>query len=561
MRLKRGYYFLAKHHKLVFYAAWLLLNLVQAAATELLDDEAYYWVYSKFLDWGYFDHPPMVALLIKAGTALFPGSFGVRFFFAIMSTAGIWFLEKLLPAKNDLLFYTIVLSMAILQIGGIIAVPDTPMLFFTILFFYVYKKLLEKPGFSIAVMLGVVIALMFYSKYHGLLVVLFSILSNTKLLTRYHIYVAGITAFIIFSPHLYWQYSHGFPSLQFHLLERNAPEYRISFTLDYIVGQLFLAGPIAGFLLLYYAFRKWPADYFERALKFNLAGIYLFFLVSTFKGRVEANWTVPAFIPLVVLSFAWLLTHERARMWIQRLAAVTIIIVFVIRMYTLVHLFPDSKVKQDEFHNNPEWAIAIQQHAKEMPVFFVDSYQRPSKYWFYSGTPAFSLNTVDYRRNNFNYWPLEDAFMGKKVYAIYQGKKQDYYTDSIQTDKGVYLGRTIDQYFSFSRIRIAPQTALNANNGAANSLITLQTDEATLQRIRFPYDSLRVWLTVYKKDSVIRNIPTNVKLGMIKDHRQTLPVTIPVDLPKGEYITRFSITSCIDGWPSINSSVIKLRVK
>jgi hypothetical protein len=32
-----------------------------------LDDEAYYWVYSKFLDWGYFDHPPSGGFADKDG--------------------------------------------------------------------------------------------------------------------------------------------------------------------------------------------------------------------------------------------------------------------------------------------------------------------------------------------------------------------------------------------------------------------------------------------------------------------------------------------------------------
>ncbi|MCZ5415418.1 hypothetical protein O5553_28675, partial [Escherichia coli] len=81
---------------------------------------------------------------------------------------------------------------------------------------------------------------------------------------------------------------------------------------------------------------------------------------------------------------------------------------------------------------------------------FVDSYQRASKYWFYTGTPAFSLNTVNYRRNNFNFWKMEDSLQGKPAYAIYQGKHQDYFSDSIQTAKGIYLGRAVPDYFSFS---------------------------------------------------------------------------------------------------------------
>jgi len=47
---------------ILFLSAWFLLNLFQAIFTEITNDEAYYAFWGKFLDWGYFDHPPMVAL-------------------------------------------------------------------------------------------------------------------------------------------------------------------------------------------------------------------------------------------------------------------------------------------------------------------------------------------------------------------------------------------------------------------------------------------------------------------------------------------------------------------
>ena len=52
-----------RHHKTIFYLLWFIVNLIQAGKTGLFDDEAYYWMYSKFPAWGYFDHPPMVALM------------------------------------------------------------------------------------------------------------------------------------------------------------------------------------------------------------------------------------------------------------------------------------------------------------------------------------------------------------------------------------------------------------------------------------------------------------------------------------------------------------------
>src|SRR5215475_14865077 len=46
------------------------LRLVAAAYTPLTFDEAYYWLWSRHLAFGYYDHPPMVALVIRAGTMI-----------------------------------------------------------------------------------------------------------------------------------------------------------------------------------------------------------------------------------------------------------------------------------------------------------------------------------------------------------------------------------------------------------------------------------------------------------------------------------------------------------
>lgn len=552
--------FVLKNHKPLFYGAWFLLYVLQAAATGLLHDEAYYWVYSRFLDWGYFDHPPMVALLIKAGYAVFPDDFGLRLPFAIMSTAAIWMIEKLLPQKDNLLFYTIALSMGLLQIGGVIAIPDTPLLFFSVLFLLVYKQLLERPCTSLSIFWGITMALLLYSKYHGVLIIFFTLLSNPKLFLRQHIYIAGITGLLLFGPHLYWQFTHGFPSIQFHLLERNAPEYKPSFTTDYLLGQLLLAGPLVGPLLLWWAFSKKPANAYERGLKYNLAGVYLFFLLSTIKGRVEANWTVPAFVPLIVLSHQYILNKEVQRRWLARLAVITIALMVFLRMHLIADVFPGD-FKKEEYQFNREWAKAVDKKAAGLPVFFTDSYQRASKYWFYTGKPSFSLNTVDYRRNNFNFWPLEEKFFGQKVYAVYQGRKQDYYHDSIATPKGIYLGRVIDNYFSFSRIRIKTRDKLVASNGLVQARLTVLSDEGMLQQIKAPFDTARVHLTVYVKDSVVQNIPTNITLAAIKQKKQEVTARFSVQLPPGKYTTRFSISSCIDNWPTINSTVLPLKVQ
>src|SRR4030095_12587645 len=288
--------FLQKHHRLVFYASWIILTLIQSAFTELLDDEAYYWVYSKFLDWGYFDHPPMVAILLKMGYGIFQNELGERLLFVLINVLSLFIIEKLIDDRNPILFYAITLSLAVLQISGFLAVPDTPLIFFTALFFLCYRRFLQKVSFLNASFLGVAAAALLYSKYHAVLIVFFALLSNLKLLRHYQTYLAGLIALLFFAPHLWWQYQPDWISFRYHLFESNVNPYKSAYTLEYLGGQLMLAGPLAGVILLPAAFLYHPKNAFEKGLKFTLVGIYGFFLLSSFRGKVEANWTSPAII-------------------------------------------------------------------------------------------------------------------------------------------------------------------------------------------------------------------------------------------------------------------------
>jgi hypothetical protein len=75
--------------RVIFYFLWLATLLLQSYYVELRGDEAYYWMYSKDLAWGYFDHPPVTAVLVKVGYLLFQNELGVRLFFVLLSTATI----------------------------------------------------------------------------------------------------------------------------------------------------------------------------------------------------------------------------------------------------------------------------------------------------------------------------------------------------------------------------------------------------------------------------------------------------------------------------------------
>lgn len=436
--------FFRKHHRFLFYSSWLALALFQAGYTELIADEAYYWVYSRFPAWGYFDHPPVIAIAIKWGYAIFQNELGVRLSCALLSTFTIFITESLTERKNPFLFYTIVLSIGVLQIAGFLAVPDTPLLFFTALYFYAFRYYLKNLNLKGIFFLAAAITFLFYTKYHGLLIVVFSFLSNPKLLARKQTLAAALMVIVLYAPHLRWQWDHDWISFRYHLFESNVNKYKFSFTTDYVLGQLLLAGPLVSIILLPAAFLYKTKNETERAMKFTMLGIYLIFFISSFRGKVEANWPMPVLIPLIVLSHQFL--ADKAT-WIKPLKIIALISLLLIvagRIYLVFDIGPDNKVK-NRFHHNDEWAQAITEKTGSTPVVFYNSYQRTSLYWFYSGKLSHCLVLPGSRRNNYNFWPTADSLAGKPVFiADIYGVSS--FPDSVNTRKGWVGLRYVPQF-------------------------------------------------------------------------------------------------------------------
>ena len=213
---------LQKQPKLFYILLGLILvtNLLQAYFTELIFDEAYYWYYSKNLAWGYFDHPPMVAWMIKASGLFFSGELGVRFVSCLLSISTLMLLWLTIDhkKKKDYVshFFVVAFSMSLLNAYGFLTLPDTPLLFFTALFLYVYKRFIAEPTVPLSIVLGIVMAALMYSKYHAVLVIVFVLLSNLKLIKNKYAILAVIVSFICYAPHFLWLYENDFISIKYH---------------------------------------------------------------------------------------------------------------------------------------------------------------------------------------------------------------------------------------------------------------------------------------------------------------------------------------------------------
>jgi hypothetical protein len=555
------YSFLKKNHRFLFFGAWLIINLMQACTTELFDDEAYYWIYSQYPAWGYFDHPPMIAILIKGGYAFFQSELGVRLLVVLLNAATLFLISRLIDSRNDKLFYAISLTIAVGHIGGIIAVPDVPLLFFVALFFLMYGWFVKNMSWLNCLLLGISIALMLYTKYHGLLIVVFTVLSNPKLFTKYQIYLVGAISLLFFAPHIYWQYVHGFPSLQYHLVERNANSFQIEYTSEYIVTQLVLAGPVMGWLLIWTAIRYNALTPIERALRFTLIGFYFFFLISTFKGRVEANWTLPAFVALIVLSHQYLNQKPQLAAWIYKMLPLTLLLVLSVRIYMLLDVRTMTNIGKDEFHQNWEWVDVISKKANGLPVVFIDSYQRPSKYWFYEQEPALGLNTPDYRRNNFNFWPIEDSYIGKPAFIVGDDDNPVLKDRIIAPGFKNKASAVIPNYYSFMKAEL-----LNVKNKVSSDSITssfsVSVPEKYLEYFQnSAFDTASIQLAILNVGGPVRYSSSQVKVKQITRRFSHFTAGFPIQLPKGVYNARLGISSAIPGEPTLNSTSFRITIK
>ncbi len=389
-----------------------IINLLQAYFTGIHDDEAYYWVYANHMSWGYFDHPPMVALGIYIFSWI-PGELGVRMSTIIFNLLTIWLIWKIVTKyfePNSIMFSFIVLSLPMIHSFGFVATPDPPLLFFVGLYILVFLNYIDKNSVKNTLLLGLVAALMLYSKYHGVLVIFFMLLANLKLLKRPSLYLAGITGVILFLPHLYWQYQHNFPSLSYHLVERNT-EFKISYIFEYILNIFLTFNPVL-FIIVILAILK--ADFkstIDRSMFSLFVGIILFFFISTLKGQVQPQWAYVATIPAIY--FLYKISNQDK---IQKAIKWTFYISIFLLMAARIVLTLDTSLFNTNFHNNEE-ALQIKELTKDYPVIFSGSFQRVSNFAFYNQTTNVHL-FGRYRKTQFDIWNNDKKFYNKPIYYV-----------------------------------------------------------------------------------------------------------------------------------------------
>ncbi len=438
---------------LFILGALLLLNLVQAYFTELIFDEAYYWYYAQNMAFGYFDHPPMVAWMIKLSSFFFDGELGVRLVSCLMATATLALLWRTIEQKDKQRyvphFFILAFSMTLLNAYGFFTLPDTPLLFFTALFLYTYQQFIKKPSVVWGIFLGLVMAGLMYSKYHAVLVIVFVLLSNLKLVRSSYAWLAVLVSLAAYTPHFLWLYENDFVAIKYHLFERPNAAYSFEkYTLGFFVNMIALFG--LTFPWVYRSLFKMKAkDTFSKALIFLVYGILIFFFISSFSRRIQTQWIIAISIPLFLIVFKDLLQDEKTRKWIFRMGLVNSVILLYLRLGLVL---PSLLPIHYESHGNRAWVGELQSKIGDTPVVFENTYRLAPMYAFYTGNLTFSLNNINYRQNQYSIDGSEQRMQGKDIFYVSPYLKDE--KIAFTNIKGrVFKGKTIPNFESYRKLR------------------------------------------------------------------------------------------------------------
>ena len=328
------------------------LRLVAAAFTPITFDEAYYWMWSNHLAGGYYDHPPMVAVVIRLGTLIAGDTeFGVRLVsillalpmsWAIYQAAAILFGSRRVAASSAILLNVTLMA----AVGTMIVTPDAPLLVASSLLLFSLAKVLQTGRGVWWLAVGAAAGCALLSKYTALFfgpAILIWLVAVPKLrhwLISPWLYLGGLVALIIFAPVILWNAEHHWVSFIKQMGRARIEDFRPVFIAELIPTQIAFATPlvaILGAMGLYALYQRRAGALPARALvNVMFWTIVAYFVWHSLHARVEANWFAPIYPAFAIAAAVaanlvqWKARQQRTVNFCLRWATPTGILMFAL---------------------------------------------------------------------------------------------------------------------------------------------------------------------------------------------------------------------------------------
>ena len=297
---------------------------------DLQAEEAYYWNYSVHLDFGYIDHPPLVAVLIKLSTTVFGlNEFAVRFPALLCWGIAAFFQYRWceIIQKDSGQFSILLLSiLPFFFVDSCIITPDMPMFAaWSAGLYFLYRALCLREArawYAVGISLG----LGLLAKYSiGLIIIATGIFVLTnegrrRWLRRKEPYYAALITLTLFSPVLYWNSLHNWASFAFQSTRRLQTHF--SFSLQELIGWLILFLTPMGLIGLRKLFKHadnktLPTQTITFLQTYTLVPLLVYTIYSCFYGT-KFNWIGPGLLAILPwLSYLMYQKLDVLRQWLN----------------------------------------------------------------------------------------------------------------------------------------------------------------------------------------------------------------------------------------------------
>jgi hypothetical protein len=303
----------------------------------LANGEAYYATWSRFLDWSYYDHPPMIAWMVRLATALSDSSAAIRLG-PILCAAAFGLLlyrlaERFFGPRAAFLSLVLVSAVPVFLVSSFVLNPEAPLAPLWVGYLLVLEGMRERDEAYRPLLAGALLGLAFLAKYTAVLLVPTTFLylafsaPARRWVRRPSLYVGGAIALALAFPVLLWNETHGWPTLKLHLVERAtvgvpvAGENAINHLLEdastrgtsgiqslvrLLVGQVLSYSPLlvpALVLALVRTLRRARHDDRDLFLASFSWPVLLLVLAAMLRVKdAEQHWTMVAFIPAVIAA-------------------------------------------------------------------------------------------------------------------------------------------------------------------------------------------------------------------------------------------------------------------